>query len=60
MSNNEKTEIVQEIGDNQTKGSPNTKSRLPVSRVKASMKTDRYCTQVPQDSAFIMTKATVS
>lgn len=46
-----------------TKESPNQKQRfirLPLSRIKTIMKLDPDCVLVSQDSAFLVTKATVS
>lgn len=66
MPDNEDTEIEKnehDTEDNQTKESPNQKHRfirLPLSRIKTIMKVDPDCALVSQDSAFLVTKATVS
>lgn len=65
---NDETEVVgpmeNETNDetNNTKESPNQKQRLirlPLSRIKTIMKMDPDCALISQDSAFLVTKATV-
>lgn len=65
---NDKTEFVEPMeneanDETNTKESPNEKQRLirlPLSRIKTIMKLDPDCVLISQDSAFLVTKATVS
>lgn len=62
---NELTESMENgpTEENSVKESPNQKQRLirlPLSRIKTIMKLDPDCALVSQDSAFLITKATVS
>lgn len=63
---NDETEVVEPMENetnDESKESPNQKLRLvrlPLARIKTIMKLDPDCAMISQDSAFLVTKATVS